>query len=602
MAKISKVLVITEKPATGRDIGKILNCRQKGDGYIFGEKYVVTWAIGHLVTLLEPEEYHTKYKRWSLNTLPITPREMQLKVLPKTSKQFQTVKKLMHSREITNIICATDAGREGELIFRYIYRLAGCDKPFQRLWISSMTDVAIKDGFSKLKPGNEYDNLYFSAQCRSESDWLVGINATRAFTVKYNTLFPIGRVQTPTLAMMVKRQQEIDLFEPKKYWEINAYYSDFTGIWFNPKTEENRTYDQNQAKAIRQKVKGKVGTVEESKEEQKREPPPLLYDLTELQRDANKKYGLSAQQTLNIAQNLYEKHKLITYPRTDSRHLSSDMIVILKTTVAKLAVGEYKKHCHYILGLSKLPITKRIVDDAKISDHHAIIPTPITPNMSKLSDNDRKIYHLIVLRFLAVFYPAHQYTVTTVKVAVEGEIFISKGKIIKELGWKALQVEANTKTGKENKKKEQILPPITEGDSVVVDNAKVIAKETKPPVPYTEATLLAAMEGAGRLVGDEELKEHLKESGLGTPATRAAIIERLIQVKYVTRNKKALMPTEKGKQIIELVPPELKSPETTGKWEKGLTAIAKGNMHPDRFMQSIHRYVNYIIKEVQKNK
>ncbi|MGF7185873.1 DNA topoisomerase-3 [Desulfitispora alkaliphila] len=601
MTKISKILVLTEKPATGRDIGKVLNCKQKGDGYIYGDKYVVTWAVGHLVTLMEPDEYDARYKRWSLNTLPIIPEEMKLKVPQKTSKQFKVVKKLMNSNGISSLICATDAGREGELIFRYIYNLAGCKKPFQRLWISSMTDAAIKEGFSKLKEGSEYDNLYYSAKCRSESDWLVGINGTRAFTVKYNTLFSIGRVQTPTLAMLVKRQKEIASFEPKKYWEIKANYNEFTGTWFNPETKENRTYDQEEAKAIAKKVKGKVGTVEEVKEEQKRELPPLLYDLTELQRDANKKYGLSAQQTLNIAQSLYEKYKLITYPRTDSRHLSSDMTTILKPTVAKLAVEEYKKHCDYILGLSKLPITKRIVDDTKISDHHAIIPTPVTPNLSKLSDREKNIYHLIVSRFLSVFYPNHQYTVTTIKVEVEGEKFISKGKVIKEIGWKVLQVEAETKRGKGNKEKEQILPDVSQGDQVPVESAKVVSKETKPPVPYTEATLLAAMEGAGKFVEDEELKEHLKESGLGTPATRAAIIERLIKVKYVTRNKKALVPTDKGMKIIELVPPELRSPETTGRWEKGLAAIAKGTMTPTRFMESINRYVNYIIKEAKNN-
>jgi DNA topoisomerase-3 len=628
LVKGAKTLVIAEKPSVGRDIAQVLNCRQKGDGCLEGNGYIVTWAIGHLVTLKEPEEYDPVHKRWALKTLPIIPAQMELKVIPKTGKQFQIIKRLMSRPEVASIICATDAGREGELIFRYIYRLTGCTKPFQRLWISSMTDAAIRDGFARLKPGIDYDNLFYSAKCRSEADWLVGMNATRAFTVKYRTLLSLGRVQTPTLAMLVARQQEIDNFRFRDYWEVEATFEGDTGtwngLWLNRETKETRTYCEEEAQAVIGKVSGKTGVVTELKEEEKKELPPLLYDLTQLQRDANKLYGFSAQQTLTAAQSLYEKFKLITYPRTDSRYLSRDLIPVLKPTLARLAVEPYRAQAAYVLGLSKLPITGRLVNDSKVRDHHAIIPTQVTPNLAKLPERERKVYHLVATRFLAVFYPDYRYILTIVTVGVAGEQFVSKGKTVQELGWKQVEQQPGGKSSagqktekkkesvkdnsqaeedKENgEKDEQSLPVLHQGDPALVTDSEILVKKTKPPAPYTEASLLSAMEHAGRLVKDEELKEQLKEGGLGTPATRAGIIERLIQVGYAGRQKKAIIPTQKGIQLIGIVPPMLKSPELTGKWEQGLSAIARGEMSSDRFMESINGYIGQIVTQVRGEK
>ncbi|MDW7674539.1 MAG: DNA topoisomerase 3 [Bacillota bacterium] len=602
-----KILVVAEKPAVGRDIARVLGCRQKRDGQLANNQYIVTWAIGHLAMLQEPEEYNQKYKKWSIDTLPILPSPMALKPAKTTYKQFRIVKELMNSQEVKSVICATDAGREGELIFRYIYQLAQCNKPVQRLWISSMTDSAIKEGFQRLKPAKDYDQLYYSAKCRSEADWLVGINASRAFTIKYKELLSIGRVQTPTLAMLVQRQKEIDDFKPQSYWQVEAIFQEFSGLWYNKKTEETRTYHQIEAKAIADKVSGKDGLIVDVKKESKKELPPLLYDLTELQRDANKKFGMSAQETLTTSQSLYERHKLITYPRTDSRYLSKDMISLIKPTIAKLAVDPYRQYAGHILSLEKLPITSRLVNDAKVSDHHAIIPNAISPVLAKLGLGEKRIYDLIVRRFFAVFFESFQYTLTTIITEVADESFISKGKEISQLGWKGLyQHEEKDRSSRERNKRdtellEQDLPALAKNYVVHVDKVNILEKETKSPSPYTEASLLSAMEHAGRFVEDEELKEQLKEGGLGTPATRAAIIERLIKVGYVTRNKKALLPTEKGISLINVIPAELKSAEMTGKWEKGLAAIAKNSLPAERFMESIKHYVEYIVNEAKKS-
>lgn len=592
---MGKILVIAEKPSVGRDIAKVLGCKQKGEGCIIGEHYIVTWAVGHLITLLEPEDYDIKYKKWSYNTLPIIPEQMKIKPIKKTKKQFDMVKKLMNSKDIDSLICATDSGREGELIFRYIYEAANCKKPFKRLWISSMTDAAIKKGFDTLKLGKEYDALYHSARCRSEADWLVGMNATRAYTIRYNVLLSIGRVQTPTLSILVYRQKEINEFVPKDYWEVKAKFKGFEGTWIDMKSSETKLFEEKKAIEIVNKVKNKTVKVEEISEEAKKQPPPLLYDLTELQRDGNKKFGFSANKTLSIAQDLYEKKKMITYPRTDSRYVSSDMIPVLKTTLEKLNIPPYHRFVNNILNKNELPITKRIVDDNKVTDHHAIIPTDSVPSLNKLSEEEKKIYGLIVKRFFAVFYPNYEYTITKIITDIENEHFISKGKTISQLGWMLFY-----KNDSKKNEEEQELPILKKGDSVKVLDAIVEKKQTSPPKPYTEASLLSAMENAGRFVEDEELKEQLKDNGLGTPATRASIIERLIHVGYVNRKGKALHPTEKGMKLIEIVPKELKSPETTGKWERGLSSISKSKMEPKKFMDSIIRYVHFIINESSK--
>lgn len=583
-----KVLVIAEKPSVARDIAKVLKCSKKGDGYLYSEEYVVSWAIGHLVTLCEPEDYDEKYKKWKVENLPIIPENIKTKAISKTKQQLKVLKKLMTDKEINYLICATDSGREGELIFRYIYNLLKCKKPFKRLWISSMTDTAIKEGFANLKEGNEYDNLYLSAKCRSEADWLVGINASRAFTLKYNILLSIGRVQTPTLSIIVNRQKEINEFVPKDYWELEADFVNYKGIWTDLKNKDTKIFKKETAENILKAVTGFDGIVKSIENEEKRVPPPLLYDLTELQRECNKKFSFSANKTLSIAQDLYEKRKMITYPRTDSRYLSTDMTGKISNVLVKLKnTQEYIKYAEYVLSLEKLPINKRIIDNSKISDHHAIIPTDININVKLLSDDEYKVYDIIARRFLSVFYPYYIYNVTTIVTDIKENSFVTKGNTIKQLGFMELN--------KNDDKKDDILPNVSVNEAVKNNKVSLIQKKTKPPALYNEASLLSAMENAGRFVEDEELKEKLKESGLGTPATRAAIIERLINVGYITRKGKSLIPTDKGMKLIEVVPAELKSPETTGKWEKGLSSVAKGKMNEDKFMQSIKRYVNYLV-------
>ncbi len=588
---MGKVLVIAEKPSVARDIAAVLKCGEKGDGFIGGENYIVSWAVGHLVTLCEPDDYDKSLKRWTAGSLPIIPEKMKLKAVRGSKKQLDTLKKLMNAKDTDSIICATDSGREGELIFRYIYEYNKCKKPFKRLWISSMTDAAIKEGFANLRDGKEYDNLYISAKCRSEADWLVGINATRAFTIKYNALLSIGRVQTPTLAMIVKRQNEIDNFVPTKYYEVIADYGDFKGTWTDGK-KNTKIDDKLAAEDIAYKVDGKTATVEDVVKTEKQILPPQLYDLTELQRDCNKIYGFSAKKTLDIAQSLYEKRKMITYPRTDSRYLSDDMIPKIKVVLKRLKdAGIFADYASDLIDGEKLPVTKRIVDNKKVTDHHAIIPADNYYRKDSLTSDEKKVFGLIAIRFIAAFNRPYKYTATKITVLCEDELFISKGNTVTDEGWKRLYKEVY-KNVKDN---EQILPDVKKDDTVMVKEAHTIEKETKPPLPYNEATLLTAMENAGKNTDDEQLKEKMKEYGLGTPATRAAIIERLIEVGYIHRKGKALIPDIKGKQLISIVPEEMRSPVTTGKWEKGLGSIAKGNMQAEKFMASINRYVYYLV-------
>ena len=602
-----KTLVIAEKPSVGRDIARVLKCTQRGDGYLHGGDYVISWAIGHLVTLKEPEDYNPALKRWQKSDLPILPPYMGLKPIPKTQGQLNILKKLMNARDTVQIICATDSGREGELIFRYIYHWAGCKKPVKRLWISSLTDAAITDGLAKMRDGAQYDNLYASARCRAEADWLVGMNATRAFTLKNGELLPVGRVQTPTLAILVDRQKEITAFVPKDYWEVQASFSTgssqtYDGLWISAEGEQ-KLYEKERAEAIADKVRHQPGVVESVNTEEKRQLPPQLFDLTELQRECNRKLHLSAQKTLSIAQALYEKHKLITYPRTDSRYLSKDMEPKLRPVLQSIQDEPYTGFAAHLLSLPKLPITARIVNNAKVTDHHAIIPTGSKKALTGLSGEEMAVYDRILRNFLAVFYPAYKYDVTSVITCVMDERFLSKGRVDKELGWTELYAHEKHTPEKRNAKDKQTpkdedappLPHLTRGEAVATTDAVTLQKKTQPPKPYTEASLLSAMEHAGRFVEDEALKEALKASGLGTPATRAAIIEKLISSGYVQRNKKNLIPTDKAMGLIDMSPPELRSPETTGKWERGLARIAKGELDDSRFMDSIKRYVLYLI-------
>lgn len=615
-----KSLIIAEKPSVAADIGKVLGVNRKYNGYIEDEQYIISWAVGHLVGLKEPEDYDLRYKKWRFTDLPILPAEMGLKPNASTEKQLNIIQQLAGRSDVAELICATDSGREGELIFRYIYDYIECQKPVRRLWISSMTDESIHEGFQKLKNSGEYDNLYYSAKCRSEADWLVGINATRAYTTLYSDLFSVGRVQTPTLALIVDREEELTNFVPKDYYEVVATFNsssgEYSGTWFDGQISETKIFKPEKAEEIAAQVKGQSGKVVEVEKKNNRQKPPLLYDLTELQRQANKEFGLTAQEVLDIAQSLYEKYKLITYPRTDSRYLSDDMKQTVIDTINSIYVPPF---CPAIDKLKvddkiKLNFSKRIIDNKKITDHHAIIPTKKTPNLKSLPEKERKIYQTVVKRFLAVFYPDYEFQMTKVITEVAGDQFVSKGKIVKNEGWKWLYQKPEsrkmeevskpeeTKSEEEKEAEDEVagsLPPLRKGQAADAISTEILKKQTTPPKPYTEASLLSAMENAGRFVEDEELKEQLRESSFGTPATRAGIIERLLKVGYIQRTGKTLRPTKKGKDLIGMVPKSLRSPETTGKWERGLSKISRGELEPQVFMKTIQRFVTHIVKNAR---
>lgn len=590
-----KKLIVAEKPSVAKDIAKVLNCKNKKDGYIEGEKYIVTWAIGHLVVLCDPEEYDVKYKKWGFNNLPIIPEKIKLKPNPKTYKQYQIIKSLLNNSSVSEVICATDAGREGELIFRYIYDLAKCRKPFKRLWISSLTEEAIKEGFERLKDGKIYDPLYYSARCRSESDWLVGINGSRAYSIKYNSLLPIGRVQTPTLKIIVDRDIEIDNFTPTDYWEVKANFTEYSGTWIDLKTNDSKIDNMEKAETIKSKVLGKEGKVTSLQKKKVTKKPPLLYDLTELQRDANKRYGYTAQKTLDIAQALYEKRKVITYPRTDSRYLSKDLVPKLKNLIKKVGLEGYKQYTDLLEKSDKLPINSRIVNDSKVSDHHAIIPTEKKAALDKFSIEEKNIYDIIVRRFLSVFYGDYEYFSITIITDVEDESFKTNEQQTINEGWRVLYND------KEKKSAISSLANIQKGYTSLVKTADIEKKQTKPPDRYNEALLLSSMENAGKFIDDEELREQLKASGIGTPATRASIIERIIAVGYIERKGKSLISTEKGRKLIQIASNELSSPELTGRWEKALDKIAKNQLDPQKFMDGIIRFTKFIVEDVVKN-
>ncbi|MBQ4075252.1 MAG: DNA topoisomerase III [Clostridia bacterium] len=593
------IVVVAEKPSVGRDIGRVLKCTKKDEGFLQGENYIVTWAIGHLVTLCEPDEINDNYKKWRMNDLPILPENIPTKVISKTRSQYTIIKKLINAPDTEKIICATDAGREGELIFRLIYHQAKCKKPVDRLWISSMTDEAIREGFASLKSSLEYDGLYRSAQCRAQADWLVGMNASRAFTLRFDALLSIGRVQTPTLAILVKRYHEIANFKPEDYYTVTANFGDYSGQWFNEKADDEkksaRIPDKETADQIVKAIKGKPARIRSITSEIKKELSPQLYDLTSLQREANRKLGFTADKTLKVAQELYEKWKAITYPRTDSRYLPLDMVPRVKQTLQKLpkAYQEYVENIPFKED-GRLPISKRIVDNAKVSDHHAIIPTPQTAPLEKLPPDAAKLFDMIARRSISVFYPAYEYNAIKVITISEGHAFKTSGKVIRQNGWRDVYPT--------EEKDDETLPNLLEGDGRMVAKASVKKDATKPPLPHTDASLLAAMENAGRDLEDEQLREQMKGSGLGTPATRAAIIERLIQVGYAARRGKAINATEKGVSLIGIAPQEIASPETTGKWELALDKIAKNQGDADRFMQGIRNLTTFLIDFAKETK
>ena len=591
-----KSLVLAEKPSVAREIARVLNCNVKSKGYIEGSRYVVTWALGHLVTLAEPEDYDKKYKQWRLEDLPMVPEQMKLKVIRQTSQQYQVVKNLMSRPDIGELVIATDAGREGELVARWIMKLGNWKKPFKRLWISSQTDAAIREGFARLKPGAEYNNLYDAAVCRAEADWLIGLNVTRALTCKFNAQLTAGRVQTPTLAMIVQREEEIKKFVPVDYWTLRADFGDYFGDWRGK--EGNRLFDYARAEALLSKLKEHSGKITEARRESKSEPSPLAYDLTELQRDANRRLGYSAQKTLGILQDLYERHKLVSYPRTDSRYITSDIVPTLPARLKSIAVGSYAEPAKQLLQ-KPLNLSKRFVDDSKVSDHHALIPTEQPVKLADLNAEEKNIYDLIVRRFLAVLYPPFRYDQLTLVTTVNGESFYSRGKVVKDKGWRAVAAnQADREDGKEEALPEQTLTRLTKGEERPVKSMKANKAKTKPPARYNEATLLSAMESPGKFIDDEELRETMKGSGLGTPATRADIIEKLLYTNYIERNGKELVPTSKGMQLINLVAPELRSPELTAKWEQSLTNIARGKGSKIQFISGIRKNTVELVRSV----
>lgn len=599
---MAKTLVLTEKPSVAKDIARVLGCKRSGNGCIVGDKYIVTWALGHLVTLADPEAYDDKYKSWRMEDLPMLPGRMKLVVIGQTSKQFKAVSSLLSSAEVSDIVIATDAGREGELVARWIIQKSNCRKPMRRLWISSQTDKAIKEGFASLKPSSQYDNLYRSAQCRAEADWLVGLNVTRALTCKHNAQLSAGRVQTPTLAMIVRREEDILRFRPKDYFTVKADFGEYTALYKDGKGQA-RFADAAAAKEVADSVRGKRGVLSEVKKVYRFKAPPAAYDLTELQRDANKKYGYSAKQTLSLMQSLYETHKLLTYPRTDSRYITKDVAATLPERLRAIAIGPYKDSANAVLR-SKPIQTKYIVNDAKVTDHHAIIPTEQYVDLNKLSREERHIYDLVVRRFIAVLSAPFEYDEVQVKITVGRYNFYTKGQSIKSAGWKALYDSslADDDDDSEPDLAAQRLPALSQGAAAAVKEVRVCAGKTSPPARYTEATLLTAMENPASQVEDGRLRDALKTAGgLGTPATRADIIEKLFNSFYIERRGREIFPTSKGRQLIGIVPPDLKSAELTAKWEQQLSLIAEGKANDRKFIEEMRGYASSLVQAVKSS-
>lgn len=600
---MSKILVLAEKPSVGRDIAKVLKCNKKGNGFLEGNEYIVTWALGHLVTLADPEEYNKKYKIWNMEDLPMLPEEMKLEVIKQTSKQFYSVKQQMHRKDVNQIIIATDAGREGELVARWIIEMAKVKKPIKRLWISSVTDKAIKEGFNNLKDGKLYENLYQSAVARSEADWVVGINATRALTVKYNSQLSCGRVQTPTLSMIAEREEEIRKFKPREYYGIAALTKELKLIWQDKKSKDTRTFDKEKSDKILASLKGKDGKVIDVEKAYKKTSSPGLYDLTELQRDANKIFSFSAKETLSIMQTLYERHKILTYPRTDSRFISDDLVGTLKDRIKACAIGSYGKFGTKILQ-NPIKANKSFVNNAKVTDHHAIIPTEQRVILSELSDRERKIYDIVVKRFLSVLYSPFEYEQTNIKVSLGDENFIAKGKRVIAQGWKEIYSNNYQDDEEDDGTDDQSLPVINKGDTLKIISITQTNGKTKPPSPHNEATLLSAMENPVKYMSDESkalIKIIGETGGIGTVATRADIIEKLFNSFLIEKNGKDIFITSKGKQLLELVPEELRSPALTAEWEQKLGLIAEGKLNKNTFIKEMKEYSKTVVKEIKNS-
>jgi DNA topoisomerase-3 len=636
---MSKTLLIAEKPSVGQDLARVLKGPfKKGEGFLEGPEDVVTWAVGHLVQLAEPEAYDAKFKSWKMADLPIVPERFKLEVRDERSrKQMSAVTKQLGREDIDEVVNACDAGREGELIFAYLYEKAKAKKPVKRLWLSSMTNQAMKTALASLRPAEEYEKLEEAARSRSEADWIVGMNATRAATIRLRSSFDgavsLGRVQTPTLAIVARREEEIKAFKPEPYWLVDATFAAgplegekggervYIGHYQAPPgslgtTKGPRIGTEGEAHAIVAACEGRTGTITKLEKKEQREKAPMLYDLTTLQREANNRYGFSAKRTLSAAQRLYEEHKALTYPRTNSRYLTTDMIEEIKP-IAEL-VGTHKqfaKGAKYVVGLDVLPLG-RVVNDEKVTDHHAIIPTRSEHNLEKMSSDDLRIYDMAVRRFLAVFHPEAVFENTRVETTVagadseKGHIFRTRGKLLIVPGWRGVYdeisaddkaAEAEGRSDDEEEATEQQLPRLLEDEQVETRKVASTRKETKPPRRYSDASLLGAMETAGKLVDDDELREAMKESGIGTPATRAAIIERLITVGYVERDGRALVATEKGLNVIRLLNSHaLTSPSLTGSWEQRLGKIERGEESRKKFMSDIAGFAQETVKELDE--
>lgn len=578
---MKKILVLAEKPSVGRDIARVLNCNKDKNGYIEGNEYIVTWALGHLVTLADPESYGEKYKSWKMEDLPIIPSKLKTVVIKKTSKQFNTVKAQLNRDDVCEIVIATDAGREGELVARWIIEKAHVKKPIKRLWISSSTDKAIKEGFEKLKDGRQYNNLYYSAIARAEADWIVGINGTRALTTKYNAQLSCGRVQTPTLGMILKREEEIRRFVPKEYYSIDISTkkgsSNFKMNWIDKKNNTT-SFNEEKIENIAKKLNNKeIKIIDVKKVDKKRYSKPL-YDLTELQRDANKKFGFSAKETLSIMQKLYEHHKVLTYPRTDSRYLTTDIVETLKDRVKAVNVSDYSKVCNKLLK-TNIKGNKSFVDNSKVTDHHAIIPTEERVFLGDLSDKERKIYDLVVKRFLSILSPPFEYVETTITGSCEGENFRAKGNKVINLGF-------TEGYGDDEEEKLDSIPEILVNDVLKIEEVKIKTGKTNPPPYLNEGTLLTEME----------------KNNLGTVATRADIIEKLFNSFSVEKkNNKEIHITSKGRQLLDLAPEKLKTPDLTAQWEKKLTDISNEKANKENFIEDIKTYTKEIVKDINKS-
>ncbi|MGX7594853.1 DNA topoisomerase III [Planococcus plakortidis] len=590
-----KSVVLAEKPSVARDIARVLGCSQKGNGFLEGKQYIVTWALGHLVTHAQPEQYNNDLKEWKMESLPILPEPFKLVPIKQTMKQYNAVKAQLNRSDVKEIIIATDAGREGELVARWILEHAKVNKPVKRLWISSVTDKAIKDGFQNLKDGKAYESLFQAAVARAEADWVVGINATRALTVKHNAQLSTGRVQTPTLAMIAQREQDIRNFQPKPYYGLQAISDNASFTWTDGKSAQS--FDKERIDRLFAKLdKANKGTVTDVKITPKKQPAPLLFDLTELQKEAYKRYSWSAKETLNTLQNLYERYKIVTYPRTDSKHLTSDMKGTLKDHIKAVQVGEYRSLANAALKNSGVP-QKGVIDDAKVSDHHAIIPTEETPMLHELSDKEYKLYDMIVRRFLAVFLPQYEYDRTIVTLDVSGETFQAKGNTIRNEGWKRVYKDADEEG-------ESTLPPFEKGQTVELKGITLTEGKTKPPAFFNEGTLLGAMENPAQFMAGEskELIQTLGETGgLGTVATRADIIDKLFNSFLIEKKGKDLTITSKGRQLLELVPEDLKSPKLTADWETQLTKIAKGQLKKQQFMEEMVAFSKKSVAEIKSS-